>query len=136
MSVQGLYSYRRITGIFALVGILFYAALTPLHAASEANRMLLGAELAGALSIICHSRSSAASERPPHGAVPKAPVLPKKYCPFCQGCAAFQIAIAHANANLVPRVRIRAPVMDLAFERLVSMNSRAPQSRAPPALPA
>ena len=62
MSLKGLNRYRRIAGTSALLGILFYTALIPLHTVSEATTALLGAELADALTIISQRFETAASD--------------------------------------------------------------------------
>jgi hypothetical protein len=134
MRLQGLNRYRRIAGASALLGILFYAALIPLHLVSEATTALLGAELADAL-VICHSGSTAASDHALNGSAPAAPASPKKHCPFCQGFAAFQLAIAPAHNIGIVRLAVRAPAPHLTGAGLVSALARAPQSRGPPTIP-
>jgi hypothetical protein len=135
MRLQGLNRYRRIAGTSALLGILFYTALIPLHTVSEATTALLGAELADALTIICHSGSTA-SDHASNGSAPAAPASPQKHCPFCQGFAAFQLAIAPAHNIGIVRLAVRAPAPHLTSAGLVSAIARAPQSRGPPIIPA
>jgi hypothetical protein len=130
MSLQGLNRYRRIAGTSALLGILFYTALIPLHTVSEATTALLGAELADALTVICHSGHAS------NGSAPAAPASPQKHCPFCQGFAAFQLAIAPAHNIGIVRLAVRAPAPHLTSAGLVSAIARAPQSRGPPIIPA
>ena len=66
----------------------------------------------------------------------KAPATPQKHCPFCQGFAAFQFAIAPAHAISIVRVAIRAPAPHLTSEGLAGVSLRAPQGRGPPNLSA
>lgn len=131
MSLQGLHRYRRLTGVAALLGVLFYTALIPLHTVSEATA-LLGAKLP---IVICHSGATAASDRASNDSAPAEPAAPQKHCPFCQGFAAFQVAITPAHAIGIVRVAVRAPAPHLASEGFVSASVRAPQSRGPPTFP-
>jgi hypothetical protein len=130
MSLKGLYRCRRIAAASAFVGVLFYTALIPLHTVSEVTTALLGAELGDALNVICHGSVSAtdASNR----STPATPAVPRKHCPFCQGLAAFQIAIVSANTLSITRVAVRAPASHLADEGLASTSLPAPQNRGPP----
>ena len=132
MSLGGLYRYRRIAGACALIGVLFYTALIPVHTVSEATTALLGAKFSDALTIICHGGSASASEHTPWDGSPATPVLPQKRCPFCQGFAAFQVAVASANSVSVIRVAVRAPAPHLANEGLPNTSLPAPQNRGPP----
>ena len=61
---------------------------------------------------------------------------PQKHCPFCQGFAAFQFAIAPAHTISIVRVAIKAPAPHLTSEGLAGVSLRAPQSRGPPTIPA
>jgi hypothetical protein len=131
MSLKGLYRCRRIAAASALVGILLYTALIPLHIVSEATTALLGAGLGDGLNVICHG-GSAFADHTLNGSVPAAPTVPQKHCPFCQGFAAFQVAIASANTLSIIRIAVRAPTPHLANDGLLSTSLRAPQSRGPP----
>jgi DUF2946 family protein len=132
MGPGGLYRYRRIAGACALIGVLFYAALIPVHIVSEVSTALLGAELGDALDVICHG-SLAFADHTSNGSVPAAPTVPQKHCPFCQGLVAFQVAIASANTLSIIRIAVRAAAPDLTDEGLASTSLPAPQNRGPPA---
>ncbi|MGH6825822.1 hypothetical protein [Methyloceanibacter sp.] len=127
--------YRRIAGAFALVGTMFYAALIPLHVVSQATATLLGETIVGARAAPCHE-ASGTTDRATNDPARKAPVTPQKHCPFCQGFAAFQFAIAPAHTIGIVRVAIRAPAPHLTSEGLAGVSLRAPQSRGPPAIQA
>lgn len=127
--------YRGIAGACALVSVLFYAALIPVHIVSEASTVLLGAKFADALTVICHSGRAFASDHALGDRSPATPRKPQKRCPFCQGYAAFQFAIAPANMIGFIRVAIHAPESELASDGLASASWRAPQSRGPPSFP-
>lgn len=127
--------YRRIAGALALIGTVFYAALVPLHVVSQATATLLGEALAGASQAPCHEASGTANQAT-NDPARKAPATPQKHCPFCQGFAAFQFAIAPAHTISIVRVAIRAPARHLTSEGLAGVSLRAPQSRGPPTIPA
>jgi hypothetical protein len=127
--------YRGIAGACALVSVLFYAALIPVHIVSEASTVLLGAKFADALTVICHSGRVSAAGQALADRSPGAPAKPQERCPFCQGYAAFQLAIAPANMIGIVRVAVRAPTPPLSNEELASARLLAPQSRGPPSFP-
>jgi hypothetical protein len=127
--------YRRIAGALALVGTVFYAALVPLHVVSQATATLLGEALVGASQPPCHEAPGTADQAR-NDPARKAPATPQKHCPFCQGFAAFQFAIAPAHTISIVRVAIRAPAPHLTSEGLAGVSLRAPQSRGPPTIPA
>jgi hypothetical protein len=131
MSLKGLYRCRRIAAASALVGILLYTVLIPLHMVSEATTALFGAELGDALNVICHG-GSAFADHTSNGSVPAAPTVPQKHCPFCQGLAAFQVGIVSANTLSITRVAVRGPAPHLANEGLPNTSLPAPQNRGPP----
>ncbi len=131
MSLGALHRSRRIVGACALIGILFYTALIPVHTVSEATTALLGGKFANAHTVICHSDSSSASGH----ASKNQPAVPQKRCPFCQGFAAFQLAIATANPLSIVRVAVRAPAPHLNNDGLANTSLPAPQSRGPPTFP-
>jgi hypothetical protein len=122
--------YHRIAGALALVGTLFYAALIPLHVVSQATATLLGESTGGAQVAPCHA------DQATNDPARKAPATPQKHCPFCQGFAAFQFAIAPAHMISIVRVAIRAPAPHLTSEGLARVSLRAPHSRGPPTIPA
>jgi hypothetical protein len=125
--------YRGIAGACALIGILFYSALIPLHVVSQATTALLDTMPAGHLS--CHEGPGRADQASNERA-PKAPTSPQKQCPFCQGYAAFQFAIAPALTIGIVRVAVRTLAPQLISDWLVSASLRPPQSRGPPTFPA
>ena len=127
--------YRHIAGTFALAGTVFYAALIPLHVVSQATATLLGEGLASARDAPCHEASRTADQAT-NDPAPKVPATPRKHCPFCQGLAAFQLAITPAHTISIIRVAIRAPAPRLTSEGLAGVRLRAPQSRGPPTIPA
>ena len=127
--------YRRIAGALALVGTIFYAALIPLHVVSQATATLLGESTCGGRDAPCHEASGTADQAT-NDPARKAPATPQKHCPFCQGFAAFQFAIAPAHTISIVRVAIRAPAPHLTSEGLAGVSLRAPQSRGPPTIPA
>jgi hypothetical protein len=126
---------RRIAGALALVGTVFYAALIPLHVVSQATATILSETTGGAKSAPCHEGAGTA-DRATNDPARKAPATPQKHCPFCQGFAAFQFAIAPAHTISIVRVAIRAPAPHLRSEGLAGVRLRAPQSRGPPTIPA
>ena len=127
--------YRRIAAALALVGMIFYAALIPLHVVSQAAATLLGGSLAGVRDAPCHEASGTADQAT-NDPAPQTPASPQKHCPFCQGFAAFQFAITPAHAINISRVALRAPAPHFANEGLARESWRAPQSRGPPTNPA
>ncbi len=126
--------YREIAGACALVSVLFYAALIPVHIVS--TTALLGTKFADALTVICHSGRASGSDHALGDRSPATPAKPQKRCPFCQGYAAFQFAIAPANMIVFIRVAVHAAGPQLASDGLASASLRAPQSRGPPSFPA
>jgi hypothetical protein len=127
--------YRRIAGALALVGTLFYSALIPLHVVSQATAALLGESTGGAQVAPCHEGAGTADQAT-NDPARKAPATPQKHCPFCEGFAAFQFAIAPAHTISIVRVAIRAAAPHLTSEGLAGVSLRAPQSRGPPTIPA
>jgi hypothetical protein len=68
--------------------------------------------------------------------LPGAPSAPKKSCPFCQGSAAFQLAIAPGSALslLAPPPLAAVPTaIAAAYDGEIP---GLPQSRGPPSFPA
>ena len=127
--------YRRIAGAVALVGTLFYSALIPLHVVSQATATPLGESTGGAQVAPCHEGAGTADQAT-NDPARKAPATPQKHCPFCQGFAAFQFAIAPAHTISIVRVAIRAPAPHVTSEGLAGLSLRAPQSRGLPTIPA
>jgi hypothetical protein len=127
--------YRRIAGALALAGTVFYAALVPLHVVSQATATLLGEAIADAGQAPCHE-ASGAGHQAANDPARKAPATPQKHCPFCQGHAAFQFAIAPAHTIGIVRIAIKAPAPHLTREGLAGAKLPAPQSRGPPTIPA
>jgi Protein of unknown function (DUF2946) len=127
--------YRRIAGAIALVGTVFYAALVPLHVVSQATATLLGEVLSGASQVPCHE-ASGTGHQATNDPARKAPATPQGHCPFCQGFAAFQFAIAPAHTINIVRVAIRVPAPHQTSEGVAGVSLHAPQSRGPPTIPA
>jgi hypothetical protein len=133
MAIHGFYRMRRMAGAAALLGVLIYAALTPLHVVSQAITALPGIGIGASHSAPCHDEANAADQAS-HQRAPQAPALPPKHCPFCQGFAAFQMAVAPAHTIGIVRIAVRVPAPQRLDALPASTSVRAAQSRGPPIL--
>jgi hypothetical protein len=132
MSLLGLRRYRTSAGAAALIGVFFYAALIPLHTVSQALSALAGEAAPGISLPSCHEGATA-TRQDQRESYPDAPAKPQKRCPFCQGYAAFQLAIAAGSTEYFLLSPIAAPALRVSEEGIAGQSLPRPQSRGPPA---
>lgn len=124
---------RQLASAAALAGILFYTALIPIHIVSQASASLAGDELANALEFICHANGLSELAQSPQQ-VPVKPTPLRRHCPFCQGLAAFQLAIIAAIVLWLFASPRATPRLCLADAGAPLRRPRPAQSRGPPSL--
>ena len=125
MILGDLYRQRRFAGVIALVAMAFYAVLVPWHTVSQATGPPLN--LGKSFEPPCHQALAAGD----HAKTPQ-PAKPRTHCPICNGFAAFHFAApAPVSALLVGPV-VQAATPHAVRGGVVSVITRAPQSRGPP----
>jgi hypothetical protein len=111
-----------ISAAFALLSVFHFASLLPNHIVSQLNHFLFAADYGTFADFICGSGKSKSPE--PGGK--KGPS-----CPFCQGLAAFQLAVTEVPPVVRPLSRVgqkidASEVALLAIVFLVRARSRGP----------
>ncbi len=127
MGSGALHQFRRFAALVALAGVALYTALVPGHVVSQST--------AAITSVATFSQANAAPDC--HGDMgqandPAAPTAPKKKCPFCQGSAAFQVALVAAPDAGILDAALYQPVAIAADRGVVHAVLRVPQNRGPP----
>jgi Protein of unknown function (DUF2946) len=134
MGVGDFHRQRRLAGMFALVGVLFYVALVPGHVVSQAlSGSLAGMQGAqagggGAEEPICHRMMGGAKDP----AAPGNPTAPHKKCPFCTGYASFHTGLAAGSGVLIVAAEPAAQPFASFDAAIVESAVRQPQNRGPP----
>lgn len=113
--------HRGAWAVFALLGVVHFAALFPNHVVSELRHFLFVADYGSFADFICESGKSRTQE--PGGKTSS--------CPFCKGLAAFQLGLTEAPPSIDPLAitseKLRASeaaLLTLVF--LISARSRGP----------
>ena len=113
MGIALMHRLRRIGGVLALIGVVFYAALLPWHTVSQANLALAGFEPGVKVEAPCHEAAAADSET----SKTSKPANPKTHCPVCSGFAAPTICGLRRGTSFgeqrqrIERLRIHLPGM-------------------------
>jgi hypothetical protein len=110
---------------FALLGVVHFAALLPNHLISELRHSLFVADYGSFADSICDSAKSRSEQ----------PGGKKSSCPFCNGLAAFQLAVTTAPLVLQPLSAIGQRIHEsetalLAIVHLIRARNRGPPMSA------
>jgi Protein of unknown function (DUF2946) len=130
MSLGGFYRRRRPSAAGALIGVLLYVALIPLHFVSQTTTALLKAELGDAYQVLCHGSAEPGEASGAHSK----PAIPGTRCPYCQGLASFHIAFPALEALSLTPVLAWASAPRFDKQDAASQSRPIPQSRGPPIL--
>lgn len=128
MGSGALHRYRRLAALVALAGVALYTALVPGHVVSQSTAAITdaGTFIQASAAPDCHG------ELANDPAAPGEPTAPKKKCPFCQGSAAFQLALIAAPDAGILNAALYQPVAIAADRGVVHAVLRVPQNRGPP----
>lgn len=123
MSLQGIYRRRRSIGLSALMGLVLYASLIPLHTVSQITIALITAKLGDSYQVLC------ATGTPVN---PDGPGVPETKCPYCKGLATFHMALPAVAIFVITPVICWVAIALEHKHSAASALRPSPQSRGPP----
>jgi hypothetical protein len=129
MSLRLLHKTRRVGGVIALVGMVFYAMLFPWHTVSQTTLLLAQAGVGTSIIPICHREATGE---------PAKPAQPTKqtHCPICNGFAAPQLALTSPPISLSLPTELVGKLLHSTEADLAEASGLTPHNRGPPSLSA